>query len=88
MRQHSDLRSAMRPKRLVITALVASAAIAAALFAQSLSSINALAQTRPRYLPEYTESGDLILRKFREWVFVGSGGSSALPLRTRKAPVR
>jgi hypothetical protein len=48
----------MRLRLLVITALVASAAIAAALFVQSLSSIGAQAQTRPRYLPENTASGD------------------------------
>jgi hypothetical protein len=30
------------------------------------------ASPRRRYLPEYTESGDLILpRNFREWVYVG-----------------
>jgi hypothetical protein len=63
-----------------MTALVASAAIAAALFAQLLSSIGTQAQTRPRYLPAHIASGDLILRKFHERVFVGSGGSSALPI--------
>ena len=63
----------MRPKLLAMTALVASGVIAAAFFVQSLSSSSAQAQTRPRYLPEYTASGDLILPKnFHEWVYVGS----------------
>src|SRR5262249_6922070 len=44
-----------------------------AFFVQSLSSSNAQTQTRSRYLPEYTASGDLVLPKnFHEWVFVGS----------------
>jgi hypothetical protein len=39
--------------------------------AQSASIGNA--QTRSRYLPEYTASGDLILPKnFHEWIYVGS----------------
>src|SRR5215813_9226909 len=63
----------MRAKLLAITALVASGVIVAAFFVQSLSSSNAQTQTRPRYLPEYTDSGDLILPKnWREWVYVGS----------------
>src|SRR5215470_12818968 len=81
-------RTAMRPKLLAMTALVASGVIAAAFFEQSLSSISAQTQTRPRYLPEYTESGDLILPKnFHEWVYVGSpltpnalnGGKAGFP---------
>src|SRR5260221_8847721 len=56
-----------------MTALVASGVIVTAFFVQSLSSSSAQAQTRPRYLPEYTASGDLILPKnFHEWVYVGS----------------
>jgi Cytochrome P460 len=46
---------------------------AAAIFAQS--STNDPAVARSRYLPQYTASGELILRKnsmWREWVFVGS----------------
>ena len=63
----------MRPKLLAMTALLASGVIAAAFFVQSLSSISAQTQTGPRYLPEYTASGDLILPKnFHEWVYVGS----------------
>jgi len=43
-----------------------------AVFAQSESN-DGSALSRERYLPEYTESGDLILPKnFHEWVFVGS----------------
>src|SRR5262249_44561317 len=40
---------------------IVSGAIVTAAFAQSLSSNNA--QTKPRYLPEYTASGDLVLPK-------------------------
>jgi hypothetical protein len=45
-------------------------------------------QTRPRYLPEYNEAGDLLLPKgFHEWIYVGSpltpnalnGGMAAFP---------
>src|SRR4029077_17991561 len=63
----------MRLKLLATTALVVSGVIVTAFFVQSLSSSSAQTQTRPRYLPEYTPSGDLILPKnFREWVYVGS----------------
>ena len=63
----------MRAKLLAITALVASGVIVTAFFVQSLSSSNAQTQTRPRYLAEYTASGDLVLPKnFHEWVYVGS----------------
>src|SRR5262247_4250426 len=88
MRQQSYGRTAMRPKLLAMTALVASGVIAAAFFVQSLSSISAQTQTGPRYLPEYTASGDLVLPKnFHEWVFVGSpltpnalnGGKAGFP---------
>src|SRR5215468_6531942 len=68
MRQQSYGRTAMRPKLLAMTALVASGVIAAAFFVQSLSSISAQTQTGPRYLPEYTASGDLVLPKsFHEY---------------------
>ena len=37
------------------------------------SSSDGSKQTRKRYLPEYTKSGELILPKnFNEWIFVGS----------------
>ena len=60
----------MRMKVLILTASITTAAIASVV-AQSPSDSSAL--SRPRYLPEYTASGDLVLPKnFREWVFVGS----------------
>jgi hypothetical protein len=63
--KQSHGRTAMRVKFLAVTALVASGVIVSAVFAQ--------VQTKPRYLPEYTTSGDLILPKnWREWVYVGS----------------
>jgi hypothetical protein len=69
-------RSAMRVIFLTALTLVATGVIVAAVFAQSLSNSSAQTaqtQTRPRYLPEYTPSGDLILPKgFHEWVYVGS----------------
>jgi Cytochrome P460 len=66
-------RTSMRAKLLAMTALVASGVIATAFLVQSLSSSSAQTQTRPRYLPEYTASGDLVLPKnFNEWVYVGS----------------
>src|SRR5262247_3471537 len=78
----------MRAKLLAITALVASGVIAAAFLVQSLSSSSAQTQARPRYLPEYTDSGDLVLPKnFHEWIYVGSpltpnalnGGQAGFP---------
>ena len=61
----------MRVRPLVVTASIAGGVIVTAMFVQSLSSSNA--QTTPRYLPEYTADGDLILPKnFHEWVFLGS----------------
>src|SRR5258708_39019205 len=73
MRQQSYGRTSMRAKLLAMTALVASGVIATAFLVQSLSSSSAQTQTRPRYLPEYTASGDLVLPKnFNEWVYVGS----------------
>jgi Cytochrome P460 len=78
----------MRVKLLARTALGVSGVIVTAFFVQSLSSSSAQTQTRPRYLPEYTASGDLILPKnFHEWVYVGSpltpnalnGGEAGFP---------
>jgi len=63
----------MRIRFLPVTALIASGVIVITVFAQSLSSSRA--QTKPRYLPEYTASGDLKLPPneiWREWVFVGN----------------
>lgn len=61
-------------KRTLVAAGLAAALVlaGAAVFAQSVSN-DGSALTRKRYLPEYTESGDLILPKnFNEWVYVGS----------------
>src|SRR5580693_5775326 len=60
----------MRTKALTVSAAFAGGLTVIISFGQSLSTSSA--QT-PRYLPEYTESGDLILPKnFHEWVYVGS----------------
>ena len=76
----------MRATFLALTASIASGVIVIAAFAQSPSDSGA--QTRPRYLPEYTASGDLVLPKgFHEWVYVGSpltpnalnGGEAGFP---------
>ncbi|WP_312862227.1 cytochrome P460 family protein [Rhizobium sp. P32RR-XVIII] len=57
---------------LLITGVVFGAVAVTAAFAQSASNDGG-ASTIKRQLPEYTESGDLILPKnFNEWVFVGS----------------
>jgi hypothetical protein len=56
----------------LIVGAVSSAVVITAAFAQSGSN-DGSALTRTRYLPEYTESGDLMLPKnFNEWVYVGS----------------
>src|SRR6202008_1311505 len=64
----------MRAKILALTASIiggVGAVIATAVLAQSPSGSGTPSQ--PRYLPEYTASGDLILPKnFHEWVYVGS----------------
>jgi hypothetical protein len=63
------------------TTISAGCVLLAAGFAVSALGVSALshalaqndARAAPRYLPEYTPSGDLILPKnFHEWVFVGS----------------
>src|SRR5262245_12946519 len=78
----------MRTGLSAVTLSIAGGAILATVFAQWLSSSSAQTQTRPRYLPEYTASGDLILPKnFHEWVYVGSpltpnalnGGNAGFP---------
>ena len=57
---------------LLIATAVSSALVMTAAFSQS-SSNDSSTQMRKRYLPEYTESGELILPKnFNEWIFVGS----------------
>ena len=61
----------MRKGVLAATILFAGSVIVIGALAQSLSSSSA--QTKPRYLPEYTTDGDLVLPKnFHEWVYVGS----------------
>ena len=53
---------------LLIAGVVSSVVAVTSAFAQ-----NGSASTTKRYLPEYTESGDLILPKnYNKWVFVGS----------------
>lgn len=82
----------MRVKLLSISAVVASGVIATAVFAQQKGNDEQAA--RPRYLPEYTASGELILPKnFHEWVFVGSpltpialNGGKACPEGTPSDP--
>lgn len=57
---------------LLIGSTVFSAIVMTTAFAQP-GSHDEGAQAKKRYLPEYTESGDLILPKnFHEWVYVGS----------------
>jgi Cytochrome P460 len=69
----SHRRPAMRVRVLALMALMTSGAIVAAAFTQLSNSSAQTAQTKPRYLPEYNASGDLILPKgFHEWVYVGS----------------
>src|SRR5215471_14906632 len=81
-------RTRMRVGSPVLTAAAVSALIVTTVPAYWLSSSTAQTQTRPRYLPEYTASGDLILPKnFHEWVYVGSpltphalnGGKAGFP---------
>lgn len=76
----------MRVSLLIVGAISSAIAITTVL-AQSESN-DSSALTRERYLPEYTESGDLILPKhFNEWVYVGSpltpnalnGGEAGFP---------
>src|SRR5262245_16141618 len=58
--------------KVVAAAVVAGVVVAASVFAQVQSGRNGAAGT-PRYLPEYTASGELILPKnFEHWVYVGS----------------
>src|SRR5215813_607797 len=66
--------------------VIATSAVATALLVGSLKNGNA--QTRARYLPEYTVDGQLLLPKnFHEWVYVGSpltpnalnGGKAGFP---------
>jgi Cytochrome P460 len=64
----------MVTKRQWVVSLLAGGIVATGALAQPSEMDLMKAQAKkPRYLPEYTESGDLILPKgFREWVYVGS----------------
>src|SRR3546814_14204151 len=79
-----DMRTTLT---LLIAGAVSSAISITAVYAQSESN-GGSELTRERYLPEYTESGDLILPKnFHEWVYAGSplppnaltGGEAGFP---------
>jgi hypothetical protein len=61
----------MMKKLIFAIAILALGAAATVVFAQRQQTNTA--SVRQRYLPEYTEEGDLILPKnFNEWVYVGS----------------
>ena len=71
--RQSHRRTAMRAKLLTSAALLAGGAIITTVLVQWAGTSSAQAPTRPRQLPEYTASGELVLPKdFREWVYVGS----------------
>jgi hypothetical protein len=62
----------MREKFRIITGAIASGVIVTGVMVTAVLA-QAPEQSRQRYLPEYTTSGDLILPKnFHEWVYVGS----------------
>lgn len=66
-------KAAMIGKIPVVSVLLGVGILATSVFAFAQSPSDENAQTKARYLPEYTESGDLILPKnWRHWVFVGS----------------
>jgi hypothetical protein len=82
---YSDMEVRMRGRSQVLTASIVTGVIASAVLAEWLSTSGAQTQTRPRYLPEYTASGDLVLPKnFHEWVYVGSP-LTPIALNGRKA---
>jgi hypothetical protein len=56
-------QTAMRVRFLTATAAIASSVIVTTVLVQSLSTTSAQTETKPRYLPEYTADGDLILPK-------------------------
>jgi hypothetical protein len=63
----------MRSGSQALTASIVSGVIVTAVLAGWLTGSDAQAPTRPRQLPQYTASGDLVLPKdFHEWVYVGS----------------
>ena len=62
----------MREKFRIVTGAIASGVIVTGVMVTAVLA-QAPEQSRQRYLPEYTTSGDLILPKnFHEWVYVGS----------------
>ena len=79
----------MRSGSQVLTASIVSGVIVTAVLAGWLSSSDAQAPARPRQLPQYTASGDLVLPKdFHEWVYLGSP-LTPIPLNgSRLAPNR
>ena len=64
----------MSRKILTIAMALSTCTVGLAVFAQSSTSpTDESLPARPRYLPEYTSSGELILPKdYRNWVYVGS----------------
>ena len=64
----------MSRRILTIAATLVTCSLGAAVFAQSPApSADGNLPARPRYLPEYTPSGELVLPKdYRTWVYVGS----------------
>jgi len=75
----------MRSGSQVLTASIVSGVIVTAVLAEWLSSSDAQAPARPRQLPQYTASGDLVLPKdFHEWVYLGSP-LTPIPLNGGKA---
>jgi hypothetical protein len=64
-------RNMMTNKRTMVISFLLAVALATTLLARSNASGDV--DVKPRYLPEYTASGELILPKnFHEWVYVGS----------------
>ena len=75
----------MRVTSRAIAVSIAGGVIVTTVFVYSLVSSGAQTQARPRQLPEYTPSGELILPKnWREWVFVGTP-ITPIPLNGGKA---
>src|SRR5262249_55321300 len=71
--RQSHRRTAMREKLLARRALFAGGVTTAPVPAQWASTSNAQPPIKPRQLPEYTASGELVLPKdYHEWVYVGS----------------
>jgi hypothetical protein len=68
-----DEENRMSRRILTIAAALATCTVGAAAFAQSPAPSADGTLAKPRYLPEYTSSGELVLPKdYRNWVYVGS----------------